>query len=410
MNGTVDLICTLNRRYIPPDKGQKLFLKIDINPTGSTGESLPVAVCLLIDRSGSMVGKKLRSAKEGACNLVDQLTDRDYCGVVTFESKVSIVVPGQFVRNPQFFEDKIKEISLGGTTELYRGLEAAFEVLQGSLEFEHGLGSVRRIILLSDGQPTDDRFESEYRSLAQLMREMGISITAFGIGKDYNEDLLSALAEESGGMWYHITSPDRIPVIFSKELDNMKTVVLSRPELILKLIQGVEIDSIYKSSPDVHPISNIGRTNNEYRIPLMDIKAGEPQTITARLAVPQRPEGEWRIAQITLMNGTQDTVRNIIVKCTPDESLWNETDPYPRTLFAVTETQIKVKHGLSGDKTAFREAETQLKTLIRDREATRIKDIADRTVVLEEVLDKTRKAMSEEEKKVMKSDLTRVRR
>ncbi|MBU7018479.1 MAG: VWA domain-containing protein, partial [Theionarchaea archaeon] len=387
-----------------------LFLKIDINPTGSTGESLPVAVCLLIDRSGSMVGKKLRSAKEGACNLVVQLTDRDYCGVVTFESKVSIVIPGQFVRNPQFFEDKIKEISLGGTTELYRGLEAAFEVLQGSCEFEHGLGSVRRIILLSDGQPTDDRFESEYRSLAQLMREMGISITALGIGKDYNEDLLSALAEESGGMWYHITSPDRIPVIFSKELDNMKTVVLSRPELILKLSQGVELDSIYKSSPDVHPISNIGRTNNEYRIPLMDIKAGEPQTITARLAVSQRPEGEWRIAQVTLMNGTQDTVRNIIVKYTPDESLWNETDPYPRTLFAVTETQIKVKHGLSGDKTAFREAETQLKTLIRDREATRIKDIADRTVVLEEVLDKTRKAMSEEEKKVMKSDLTRVRR
>jgi Ca-activated chloride channel family protein len=232
VNGTVDLICTLNRRYIPPDKGQKLFLKIDINPTGGTGESLPVAVCLLIDRSGSMVGKKLRSAKEGACNLVVQLTNRDYCGVVTFESKVAIVVPGQFVRNPQLFEDKIKEISLGGTTELYRGLEAAFEVLQGSLEFEHGLGSVRRIILLSDGQPTDDRFESEYRSLARLMREMGISITALGIGKDYNEDLLSALAEESGGMWYHITSPERIPVIFSKELDNMKTVVLSRPEFI----------------------------------------------------------------------------------------------------------------------------------------------------------------------------------
>ena len=409
MNGSIDLTCSLNRMYIPPEKGQKLFLRLSMTPTGRTA-NLPLTVCLLIDRSGSMVGKKLRNAKEGALNLITQLTSNDYCGVVTFESEVDIVVPGQYVTDKQVFISKIQEIDLGGTTELFRGLETAFEVLQGSLEPGYTTGRmVRRIILLSDGQPTDDRFESEYRNLARLMREMGISITALGIGKDYNEDLLSALAEDSGGMWYHVTSPDKLPDIFASEVNSMKTVVLSGPELVLTLSHGVELADICKSSPDVHTISNIVRNDNEYRIPLMDMRAGESHTLTARIAVPPRPEGEWRVAQVALVG--RDTVeKDVIVTCTSDESLWKETDPYSRTLFAVTETQIRMKQGLSGDKTAFKQAETQLKTIIRDPEATQFRDIADRTVVLEEILDKTGKVISEEEKKKVKSDLTRVRR
>lgn len=408
MTGPINLTCSLNRKYIPPDKGQKLFLKIDIAPAALVAESLPIDVCLLIDRSGSMVGKKLKNAKEGAIKLINQLSGRDLAGVVTFESKVDIVVPAQYVTDKQYFESNIKEISLGGTTEMYRGLETAFEVLQGSQPSAQE--AVRRIILLSDGQPTDDRMEFEYRRLAKLMREMGISITALGIGKDYNEDLLSALAEDSGGMWYHITSPDRIPHIFTQELDSMKTVVMSMPVLLVRLSQGVELTDIHKSSPDVHRISSIAQHDNEYRIPVMDIKAGELQTIVARVAVPPRPEGVWRIAQVVLVSGSIEREVDVTVECTPDQSLWDETDPYSRTLFAVTETQIRVKDGLSGDKTAFKQAETQLKTLLRDPQATRIRDIADRTVVLEEALDKTTKFMSEEEKKKAKSDLTRVRR
>jgi Ca-activated chloride channel family protein len=241
------------------------------------------------------------------------------------------------------------------------------------------------------------------------MREMGISITAFGIGRDYNEDLLSILAENSGGMWYHITSPDKIPGIFSKEVGSMKTVVLSGPELILRFAAGVELMNICKSSPDVHVITNIKQEDNEIIIPLMDLRAGEPQTIVARIAVPPRPEGECRMVRAVLTSGPVTKSQDVIASYTADESLWEETDPYSRTLFAVTETQIRMRDGLSGDETAFKQAETQLKTILKDPNATMIKDIADRTVILKETLNRTTKVMSEEEKKKTKSDLTRVR-
>ncbi|KYK35560.1 MAG: VWA domain-containing protein [Theionarchaea archaeon] len=413
MSGDVDMTCSLNRTYIPPNKGQKLFLKIEITPTMAVAtESLPVNVCLLIDKSGSMAGKKLDNAKRGAIKLVNQLESKDYAGVVTFESKVDVVVPGQHVTDSSMFESKIRHIKLGGTTEMYRGLKTAFAELRRPLQTYYGAGKepVRRIILLSDGQPTDGRSESEYRKLAREMREMGISITALGIGADYNEDLLSAIAEDSGGMWYHIASPDQIPDIFSGELTNMKTVVFSRPELVLKLSHGVELADIYKSKPDVHRISNVKQVNSEYKMPISDIKAGESQTIVARIGVPPRPEGECRVAKVEVKSGPFTKTENVLVYYTSNEALWgDETDSYSRTLFAVTETQIKAKNGISGDRTALKQAETQLKTLIRDPEATRIKDIADRTVVLKEVLGKTA-VMSEEEKKKAKSDLTIVKR
>lgn len=411
MNGDIEVTCSLNRKYIPPGKGQKLFLTIGVTPLTPAAASLPATVCLLIDRSGSMAGNKLKNAKEGAVNLITQMNNDDYCGVVTFEQDVDTVVPGMYVTDPLLFEDKIRKIKTGGLTELYKGLQAAFDVLRGQLqkELKTKRESVKRIILLSDGQPTDSRTVAEYRSLAQYMREMGVTITALGIGKDYNEDLLSALAQDSGGMWYHVVSPEGIPALFSEELSNMKTVLFSMPELVLHMSEGVEVADIHKSKPDVHRISTVRQNANVYQVPLMDIRAGEPQTIVARIGVPPRPEGECRIAQVRITSGAVTTTVDVTVQYTADESLWDETDPYSRTLFAVTETQIKVQEGLSGDRTALKQAETQLKTLLKDPGATQIKDVAERTRVLEKALEKSEN-MSEEEKKKVKSDLTRVKR
>lgn len=409
----IGLTCSLNRVYIPAHKGQKLFLKIEIVPIEITTESLPLNICLLIDKSSSMAGKKLDNAKEGAINLITQLGSKDYCGIVTFESKIDVVVPGQHVTDKSMFESKIRKISVGNTTELYEGLRKAFHELKNPLHTYYGPGKepVRRIILLSDGNPTDKKPESAYRTLAQKIREMGTSITALGIGEDYNEDLLSAIAEESGGIWHHVTSPDDIPDVFSREVNNMKTVVYSQPQLIVALSEGVNISDIYKSEPEVYRISNITKSNNEYRIPVRDITTGEPQTVVARIAVPPRPEGEYRIGQVTVRSGAFSTTEDVVVHYTGDESLWRlETDPYSRTLFAITETQIKARNGLSGDETALKQAENQLKTLMRDAEVTKVKNMADRTVIIGEILDKTTRNSSKKEKKEAKSELTQTGR
>ena len=413
MSGSFHIQCSTNRTHLPPQQGHKLFLTIEIIPDQEVPDNpLPLSVCLLIDRSGSMAGTKLQNAKEGAINLIHHMTPADYVGVITFETHSDVVIPIQQVSTIQSYESAINHIGLGETTELYRGLETAFSELKKSMDTAHRLSAdrVQRIILLSDGIPTDDVPPTTYSMLARSLRERGVSITALGIGEDYNEDLLSLLAEESGGTWYHITAPDAIPDNFSRELASMKTVVFSRPELILRLISDVELEDVHKSKPIVHKISNVIQDGTVIRIPLGDIRAGESQTIVARLAIPPRPEGECRIGGISVISGATEQSEDLVITYTSDESLWDEKDPYSRTLFAVTETQINAKEGLSGDKTALREAHTQLQTLLKDPEATAMKDIADRTVIIDTILNKSSHSMSKEEKKKAKSELTHIKR
>lgn len=359
-----------------------------------------------------MAGEKLQNAKEGAINLIHQLTALDYVGVVTFESQIETVLPLQPAKGIEKYEKAIKTIGLGGTTELYRGLETAFNELKKSMDSPHRSEqeTVQRIILLSDGIPTDNKPQANYRMLARSLRETGISITALGIGEDYNEDLLSMIAEDSGGTWYHIVSPDSIPSIFSRELADMKTVVFSRPELILRIPQDVELEDVHESKPVVHRISNIISDGAVFRVPLGDIRSGESLTIVARLAIPPRPEGQCRIASVSVISGTVSQSEDVLITYTRDESLWDEADPYSRTLFAVTDTQIKAREGLSGDKTALREAQSQLQTLLKDPEASKVKDIVDRTVIIRDVLEKPTNLMSKEETKIAKSELTHSRR
>jgi len=326
--GGIDLVCSLNRTYIPANKEQELFLKIEITPTEIITEFLPLDVCLLIDRSSSMAGKRLDNVKEGAVNLITQLESRDYAAIVTFESKIDIVVPAQRVADKSMFEKKIREIEAGNTTEMYEGLKTAFLESKKSLKINQDPKKepLRRIILFSGSQPTDNHPESAYRDLAREIGGVGISITALGIGRNYNEDLISALVEETGGVWYHISSPDEISDICSPKVSNMGTDIYSQTELIVNLSKGFEIVDICKSTPDEHRTLDITRINGEYRISIRDIKARECQTFVARIAALPRSQGKHKIAQVIIKSGTFSRTEDVIVQYIEDEFLSFEYD------------------------------------------------------------------------------------
>ena len=106
MGSSVSLKCTLNRIYVPAGKNAIVYLAMDIMPAEHTSvrESLPSAICLLIDRSGSMWGKKLNQAKAAAKGLINQLQPGDAIGLVTETSEeFSSRVPEPYTRLPDGF-------------------------------------------------------------------------------------------------------------------------------------------------------------------------------------------------------------------------------------------------------------------------------------------------------------------
>src|SRR5437867_10534979 len=130
-------------------------------------------------------------------------------------------------------------------------------------------GTVNRVLLLTDGNPTVGKTDGrEFVSLAQNMREAGITITAIGIGTDYNESLLQKVAESAGGLWHHIDAGngDRHQVCQDQAVQ-MAGIVVSNPELKVSIMPGSELADAYSVRPVLNRLPRPKREGGAFTVP-----------------------------------------------------------------------------------------------------------------------------------------------
>lgn len=150
-------------------------------------------ICLLLDASASMLGKRMKAAKNLAEHLVQN--NRDRISVITFqEQAVNVVVP--FTRNRLLIRQSLDTIKPGGLTPLAAGLRKAAEHVRGQCR---GPGL---LLLVTDGIPTlGDKGADPLRdalAAAQDLREQ----TKFHlccIGLQPNHNILRKVAAEAAG-------------------------------------------------------------------------------------------------------------------------------------------------------------------------------------------------------------------
>lgn len=414
MEGKVALKAVLNREYLPVNKSSIVYLISElVSPTMASEEALPMNCCLLIDHSLSMFGAKLDEAKKAAKEALNHLTPgKDSTGLVMFAEKAQVLIPQKVLTDYQSIEDKIEGIKVSSGTSLYKGLETATDQLKKVQEpgknIDSARSAVQNIILISDGQPTDNKTNEEYKQLSKKIREAGITVIALGIGADYNEDLLALITSTTGGSWYHVKDPREIRNILSNTMQNQKTVLFVKPELYMRLSMGVELQETYRTSPDLNKVNDIVKEDQVYKIPLSDVKANENQTLVFKLSIPPRSEGAFRLGQLEVLGGSA----SVVCHYTSDPSLLSrESNPLPRNLFSMTETTVLARQGVGGDQTAIREAERRVETLIRDPNAARSKEIVEGVTKIREALTQVKVGgVSEEAKKALKEELTIVKR
>jgi Ca-activated chloride channel family protein len=409
---TISLKATLNREHLSVDRSSVVFLAVEILPPQSMPDSrgMPAAICLLIDCSGSMKGKKIEYARDAAAQLVDRLQTDDYLGMVAFSDGVDIISGFEKVSDLDIIllKGKIQRMTASGNTEMYRGLGAAYEQI---MQLSKTAGKVvRRVILLSDGKPTDKVPADEYARLAARMRQMGISIFTLGLGKDYNEDLLAGVAESSGGIWHHVASPADIPGLFGEQIDEARTVISALPKVSIHFEADVELEEIVNALPVVYPVTNFKWSAPDLSIPVGDIRAGVLQTLALKLRVPPDNRGSKRLATVRLQ-GQPGAECEVVVDYTTDDNLLSrENDVFPRGIFAAAQTQILTRIGISGDATALKQAERMRDTIIRDPDLTRIGVVRDAAENVGETILKAKSGMTNEETKIAKDGLTQIRR
>lgn len=169
-----------------------------------------IAMIAVVDVSGSMSGGQLTIAKEAAKAPLKALRNSDRFGTLSFNTGYSWIAPLQAAGNRDQISAQIDTMYAGGGTNVYAGLNAAYEALKDDP------AEVKVILLLSDGitPPGPD-----YQGLSNAMVKAGIMDSSIAVGQRSNRELMADLAMWGKGRAYYIDSYDRVPQIFVKETE-----------------------------------------------------------------------------------------------------------------------------------------------------------------------------------------------
>lgn len=247
----------------------------------------PLNLALVLDRSGSMSAeKKLTYAKEAAIGVIEQLLPTDRVSVIIFDDEVTNLVPSTLATDKNQIISLIRSVAPGGSTALHGGWKAGVDQVRRHLI----PGGLNRVLLLSDGLANVGITEPDAIAgdVHSATRE-GITTSTLGVGLDYNEDLMEAMARSGDGNYYFIESPTQLPTIFATELHGLMATVGQRVSLGIEPAAGVVVADVLN---DFDPLPT-GR----WKLP--NLVHGMPITVVVRLNVPAS-SGEVSIAQFRL--------------------------------------------------------------------------------------------------------------
>lgn len=207
-------------------EGGSVHIEVQLTPPAARPQEgrRPVALALVIDRSGSMGAPaavepqptaavstgndsgytdKLAFVKEAAIRLLDLLQDGDLLSVVTFDDHVQVIKPMTFVSasSRARLAASIRGITTGGSTNIDGAIREGYYQFSDAIRKAFSC----KLILLSDGEAN----VGEARPAVLGERAAGaahntVVTSTMGVGFDYNIALMAHLAEAGNGDFSHI--------------------------------------------------------------------------------------------------------------------------------------------------------------------------------------------------------------
>ena len=240
----MNIYVALDRRlYGPQGAMRHLLVRIEApRSERPPSERAPLDIELVLDRSGSMGGAKIEYTKRAASMAVNLLRETDRCGLVAYDDEILALAHCEPVGGSQGsrLQGAIGQLYARGSTNLFGGWMAGAEELS-RLEEER----VRRVMLMTDGLANagvTDRGEILHH--VQELAARGVGTTTFGVGLDFDEILVSGMAEAGSGHFYYIERPEQIPDFLASELGELLRVAARSVRLAVVVSGGATIHNL----------------------------------------------------------------------------------------------------------------------------------------------------------------------
>lgn len=226
-NGTVSTRVLSHR---PAKEGEDGFFLLLANPAIKARDEKPQAktVVFVVDRSGSMSGKKIEQARGAARFILENLRQGDLFNIIAYDSQVESFRP-----ELQKYDDETRKAALGfieglyagGSTNINGALTAALGQLQDSSRPSY-------VLFLTDGLPTTGvTNEAEILNNAQQANRVRARVFAFGVGYDVNSKLLDRLVRANYGQSEYVRPNEDIEDRVSRLYRQIESPVMTDVQL-----------------------------------------------------------------------------------------------------------------------------------------------------------------------------------
>lgn len=271
--------------------------------------NLPLNLCLILDQSGSMHGRPIKTVIEAVERLLDRLEPRDRISVVAFAGSAMVIIPNQPVLDPKNIKSQIKKkLTASGGTAIAEGLQLGItELMKGTK------GAVSQAFLLTDGYGKSslkiwkwefgDDDGRRCLELAKKAAKINLTINTLGFGNHWHQDLLEKIADAGGGTLAHIERPEQATHQFNRLFTRVQSVGLTNAYLQLSLqphVRLAELKPMSQVLPDIIELPVETLSNGTFAVRVGDLMKDVERVVLANLYLGKLAPGEQLIGNMQI--------------------------------------------------------------------------------------------------------------
>lgn len=264
---------------------------------------VPTDLVVILDRSGSMAGEKLEHARAAIRELVSRLGPEDRFALVTYSNGAALTIapaPAADGASGAWLET-VAGITADGGTNLASGLDLGLD----TVESIRAAGRASRAILISDGLANQgDASPDGLTRRAGRAARGEYTLATVGVGADFNEYLMTALADAGTGNYYYLRSAENLASVFAAEFDSARATVASGLEVRIEPGAGVAVLDAAGYPLEQSSGAVVFRPGSLF--------AGQERRIWVTLSVPNQAGGDHALGAFSLAytrGGERTTLR-----------------------------------------------------------------------------------------------------